>query len=64
MINNIENYVITDGPVGGCCERNKSGSYVGKLEDSGVLSRACDELIRLGNLKPVLRPAVREMLIK
>ncbi len=45
---NIENYVITDGPVGGYCERNRSGSYVGKLEDTGVLFRACDELIQQG----------------
>lgn len=45
---NIEHYVITDGPVGGKCERNKSGSYVGKLEDTGVLSRACEKLIREG----------------
>lgn len=44
----IEDYVITDGPVGGCCERYKSGSYVGKLDDTGVLFRACDELIRKG----------------
>lgn len=44
----IVDYVITDGPVGGFCERNKSGSYVGKLEDTGVLFRACDELIRKG----------------
>ena len=44
----IEHYVVTDGPVGGVCERNKSGSYVGKLEDTGVLFRACDELIGKG----------------
>lgn len=44
----IQHYVVTDGPVGGVCERNKSGSYVGKLEDTGVLSRACDELIGKG----------------
>lgn len=44
----IEHYVITDKPIGGCCERNKSGSYVGKLEDTGVLFRACDDLIRKG----------------
>jgi len=45
---NIEHYAITDGLVGGRCERNKSGSYVGKLEDTGVLSRACEKLIREG----------------
>lgn len=45
---NIEHYVITDGPVGGRCERNKSGSYVGKVEDPSILFKACDELIRRG----------------
>jgi len=45
---NIRDYVITDAPVGGRCERNKSGSYVGKLEDTGVLTRACEKLIRQG----------------
>jgi len=45
---NIQHYVITDGKVGGRCERNKSGSYVGKLEDTGVLFNACEELIRAG----------------
>ena len=44
----LENFVITEGPIGGYCERNKSGSYVGRLEDTGVLFRACDELIRKG----------------
>ena len=45
---NIMDYVITDGPIGGCCEQNKSGSYVGKLEDTGILFKACDELIGKG----------------
>ena len=44
----IEHCVITDGPLGGRCHRNKSGSYVGKLEDPGILFKACDELIRKG----------------
>jgi hypothetical protein len=44
----IQDYVITDGPVGGFCEQNKSGSYVGKLEDTGLLFKACDELIQKG----------------
>jgi hypothetical protein len=44
----IKDYVITDGPVGGFCEQNKSGSYVGKLEDTRVLFKACDELVRKG----------------
>ncbi|MCK4760986.1 MAG: DUF3326 domain-containing protein [Candidatus Aminicenantes bacterium] len=44
----IEHCVITDGPIGGRCERNKSGSYVGQLEDPGVLFRACDELVAKG----------------
>ncbi len=44
----IEDYVITDEPVGGCCEQNKSGSYVGKLEDTAVLFGACECLIKKG----------------
>lgn len=44
----IEDYVITDEPVGGRCERNKSGSYVGKLEDTRVLFGACERLIERG----------------
>ncbi len=44
----IEDYVITDGPVGGRCEQNKSGSYVGKLDDTRVLFDACDRLIAKG----------------
>ena len=44
----IEKYFITDKPIGGCCEQNKSGSYVGKLEDPGVLFEACDYLIGEG----------------
>lgn len=44
----IEHCVITDDLIGGRCERNKSGSYVGKLEDPGILFRACDELVAKG----------------
>jgi hypothetical protein len=44
----IEHYVITDGLIGGRCERNKSGSYVGKLDDTGILFKACDYLIDKG----------------
>ncbi len=44
----IEHFVITKGKIGGCCERNKSGSYVGKLEDPTILFNACDELIGKG----------------
>lgn len=45
---NIRDYVITDEPIGGRCEQTKSGAYVGKLEDTGILFKACDELIRKG----------------
>jgi hypothetical protein len=44
----IEHVVVTEGKIGGCCERNKSGSYVGKLEDPSVLCKACEELIDKG----------------
>lgn len=44
----IEKYFITDKPIGGCCEQNKSGSYVGKLENTRVLFEACEGLIEKG----------------
>jgi len=44
----VEDYVITDEPVGGRCEQNKSGSYVGKLENTRVLFEACEGLIEKG----------------
>ena len=45
---NIESYIITDGPLGGRCVQNKSGAYVGKLNDTSVLFKACDYLIEKG----------------
>lgn len=44
----IEQVVITHQPIGACCVRNKSGSYVGKLEEPGPLFEACDHLIKKG----------------
>lgn len=44
----LEDIVITDERVGGRCRQNVSGSYVGMLEDPGVLFDACDKLIAKG----------------
>jgi hypothetical protein len=44
----IEHYVITDEPIGGRCEQTVSGSYVGRIDNPGVLLSACERLIRAG----------------
>jgi hypothetical protein len=44
----IEHYVITDEPIGGRCERTVSGSYVGRIDNPGVLFSACERLMRAG----------------
>jgi hypothetical protein len=44
----LEDIVITDEKVGGRCEQNKSGSYVGMLKDPAVLFGACERLIEKG----------------
>lgn len=45
---NIEHYMITEKPIGGCCVRNKSGSYVGGIENPDVLFKACESLLTKG----------------
>jgi hypothetical protein len=44
----IEHYVITDEPIGGRCEQTVSGSYVGRIDNPGVLFSACERLMRAG----------------
>lgn len=44
----IEDYVITEESIGGRCERNPSGSYVGNIDQPGVLFKACDQLLEKG----------------
>jgi hypothetical protein len=44
----IENYFITDESMGGSCVQNKSGSYVGRIENPDVLFNACDYLVEKG----------------
>jgi len=44
----LEEIVVTEQLVGGCCHINKSGSYVGKLDDAQVLFDACDRLLARG----------------
>ncbi len=45
---NIEDYVITKETIGGRCVRNRSGSYVGRIDNPDVLFRACDDLVKSG----------------
>jgi hypothetical protein len=44
----LENYVITEETLGGRCEQGKSGAYVGRIENPGVLFKACEELLARG----------------
>ncbi len=45
---NIEHYIVTDEPIGGRCEQGKSGAYVGRIDNPGVLFKACEYLIKKG----------------
>lgn len=44
----IEYCEITPGPIGGRCEQTVSGSYVGRIDNPGVLFDACERLIAKG----------------
>jgi hypothetical protein len=44
----IEHYVVTDELIGGRCEQTVSGSYVGRIDNPGVLFAASERLIRAG----------------
>jgi hypothetical protein len=44
----IEHCVVTEESIGGCCVKNKSGSYVGSIKRPDVLFQACDTLIEKG----------------
>ncbi len=45
---NIQDYVITDSPIGSRCARNESGAFVGTIDHPDVLFRACEELLARG----------------
>jgi hypothetical protein len=45
---NITDYVITERPIGGRCHENKSGAFVGTIDNPGVLLDACEKLINRG----------------
>jgi len=45
---NIENYVITEESIGGRCVQNPSGSYVGIVDNTDALFKACDQLLERG----------------
>lgn len=44
----IEDFVITDGPIGSRCVENKSGTFVGTVDNPEVLFRAAEKLIKKG----------------
>jgi hypothetical protein len=44
----IQDYVITDLPIGGRCVENKTGAFVGTIDNPGVLLEACEKLIAKG----------------
>lgn len=44
----IEDYVITDRPIGSHCVRNESGAFVGTIDNPDVLFSACEELLAKG----------------
>ncbi len=44
----VRDYVITERPIGGRCVWNKSGIFVGTVDNPDVLFGACDELIAKG----------------
>ena len=45
---NIVAHVITEQPIGSRCCINKSGAFVGTIDNPGILFEACDELIKKG----------------
>ncbi|MCI0663066.1 MAG: DUF3326 domain-containing protein [Acidobacteria bacterium] len=44
----IQDYVVTDRPIGGRCVENKTGAFVGTIDNPGVLFEACEKLIAKG----------------
>jgi hypothetical protein len=44
----IEHYVVTGDYIGGHCVQTASGAYVGKIDNPGVLFKACDYLKEKG----------------
>jgi uncharacterized protein DUF3326 len=45
---NVQDYVITDQPIGGRCVENKAGAFVGTIDNPGALFEACEKLIAKG----------------
>ncbi|MBW2010928.1 MAG: DUF3326 domain-containing protein [Deltaproteobacteria bacterium] len=43
---NIEHHVVTDELIGGRCVQNKSGAYVGNVDNPRTLFKACETLIK------------------
>jgi hypothetical protein len=57
----IEDYVITEGPVGGRCVENESGGFVGTVDHPGVLLEACERLVRRGVDAIALTTKIQEL---
>lgn len=44
----VEHYIITDAPIGGRAVQNKSGAFVGTIDNPATLFAACDRLLSQG----------------
>jgi hypothetical protein len=45
---NISDCVITEGPIGGRCTKNKSGAFVGTIDNHRVIFESCEKLLSKG----------------
>lgn len=45
---NVEDFVVTEQPIGGRCVENQSGAFVGTVDNPQVLFDACETLIARG----------------
>ncbi len=57
----IQDYVITDRPVGGRCVENESGCFVGTVDDPGAVLEACEKLVRCGVNAIALTTNIQEL---
>lgn len=57
----IVDWVVTDEPIGGRCLQEKSGAYVGEIENPGTLFSACDYLLKRGANALAITSNIREL---
>jgi len=57
----IVDWVITDEAIGGRCVQEKSGAYVGEIENPGTLFSACDYLVKRGANAVAITSNIREL---